>query len=357
MSNVPRLVFVGALLALPGCKEQQAQAPPLRPVLSVVVAPQDSSILGFTGTIEPRFRASLGFLVLGRITARQVNVGDPVTRGALLAALDAVSFELAVRSAAADLSNSLAQQANAVATEMRQHTLLEQKTTTQAQFESAQQAREAADAAVVRARANLAKAQEQLGYTNLRSDFDGVVTTVDAEVGQVVAAGQTVMTVARPDIREAVFDIPEDLSGELRPDSRFEVVSQVDPATRASGTVREIAPQADPATRTRRVRITLENPPVNLRLGSTVTATLTTATAARIEVPASALLERDGKTMVWVVDATSSTVSTREVRLAGRNERAAQIADGLAPGTRVVTAGVNSLAPGQSVKVTEGASR
>ena len=207
----------------------------------------------------------------------------------------------------------------------------------------------------MRARANLAKAQEQLGYTNLRSDFDGVVMTVDAEVGQVVAAGQTAMTVARPDVREAVVDVPEDLSGDLRPDSRFEVVSQVDPATRANGTEREIAPQADPATRTRRGRSTLENPPTNLRLGSTVTATLTTPTASRIELPASALLERDGKTMVWVVDTASRTVSTRDVRLAARNERAIQIADGLTPGTRVVTAGVNSLAPGQSVKLTEAA--
>jgi RND family efflux transporter MFP subunit len=355
MSSILRLVCLGAMLALPGCNEQKAQAPPVRPVLSVVVAPQDSRVMGFTGTIEPRFRASLGFLVLGRIIARHVNVGDPVTRGALLAALDPVAFELAVRSAAADLSNALAQQANATATETRQQVLLEQKTTTPAQFESAQQARQAADAAVVRARANLAKAQEQLGYTNLRSDFDGVVMTVDAEVGQVVAAGQTAMTVARPDVREAVVDVPDDLSGDLRPDSRFEVVSQVDPATHANGSVREIAPQADPATRTRRVRITLENPPINLRLGSTVTATLTTPTASRIELPASALLERDGKTMVWVVDTASRTVSTRDVRLAARNERAIQIADGLTPGTRVVTAGVNSLAPGQSVKLTEAA--
>jgi RND family efflux transporter MFP subunit len=120
--------------------------------------------------------------------------------------------------------------------------------------------------------------------------------------------------------------------------------------------VREIAPQADSATRTRRVRITLENPPTNLRLGSTVTATLTTPTMPRIELPASALLERDGKTMVWVVDTATKTVSTREVRLASRNERAIQIADGVTPGTRVVTAGVNSLAPGQPVKLPEGTS-
>jgi len=105
------------------------------------------------------------------------------------------------------------------------------------------------------------------------------------------------------------------------------------------------------------VRIALDNPPTSFRLGTTATATLTTATAARIGVPASALLERDGKSMVWVVDAASSTVSPREVRIASRDERAVYIADGLAPGTRVVTAGVNSLAPGQSVKISDKASR
>jgi membrane fusion protein, multidrug efflux system len=357
MRTGPRLPLgLVLVLALAGCKEQKEKPPPVRPVLSVVVAPQAGNILGFAGTIEPQYRAVLGFRVLGRIMVRHANVGDVVTKGALLAALDPVALELAVRAAAADLSNALAQLANAAATETRQRTLLEQRTTTQAQFELAQQAREAAEAGVVRARANLEKAQEQLGYAQLRSDFDGVVTAVDAEVGQVVSPGQAVMTVARPNIREAVVDVPEDVDGDLRPGTRFGVALQVDLSIQATGQVREIAPQADAATRTRRVRITLDNPPASLRLGSTVTATLATASAARIMLPVSALLERDGKTMVWVVDAASSTVSPREIRIAGRSERGIQIADGLAPGTRVVTAGVNSLAPGQSVKI-EKASR
>jgi RND family efflux transporter MFP subunit len=344
-------------LALAACKEDKEKPPLVRPVLSIVVAPQTGKPLGFSGTIEPQYRAILGFRVLGRLIVRNANVGDVVHKGALLAALDPVAVELAVRAAAADVSNALAQLANTTATETRQRTLLEQKTTTEAQFEQAQQAREAAAAAVVRARASLAKAQEQLSYAELRSDFDGVVTAVDAEVGQVVSAGQSVMTVARPDIREAVIDVPEDIDGDLGPGTRFDVASQIDPSIQATGRIREIAPQADPATRSRRLKITLDSPPANLRLGTTVTATLMTPPTASIVVPASALLERDGKATVWVVDAASSTVSPREVQIASRNERAVQIADGLAPGTRVVTAGVNSLAPGQAVKFSDGASR
>lgn len=349
---------LGATLALAACQEQPAEPPPpVRPVLSVVAAPQASQELGFAGTVEPQIQSSLGFRVLGRMVARTVNVGDTVKKGGQLAALDPMTFELAMRSSQAEVSNAQAQLENATATETRQRTLLEQGTTTQAQFEAAQQAREAAAAAVARARANLAKVQEQLGYTQLRADFDGVVTAVEAEVGQVVQPGQTVVTLARPDIREAVVDVPEDINGSLRSGARFEVALQLDPSVRATGRVREIAPQADPATRTRRVRITLDNPPASFRLGTTVTAVLGTTNTPRIELPASALLERDGKTMVWVIDPATKTVSPQDVKVAARDERSFRVAEGIAPGTRVVTAGVNSLTPGQQVKISDEASQ
>jgi RND family efflux transporter MFP subunit len=353
------LAALGVALTLAACQEQQAAPlPPVRPVLSVIAAPQKGQELGFVGTVEPQIRSSFGFRVLGRMVTRAVNVGDTVKKGTQLAALDPVAFELAVRSSQAEVSNALAQLENATATETRQRTLLDQGTTTEAQFEAAQQAREAAAAAVTRARANLAKTQEQFGYTQLRADFDGVVTAVEAEVGQVVQPGQTVVTLARPDIREAVVDVPETVNGSLQLGSRFDVALQLDPSVRASGRVREIAPQADPTTRTRRVRITLDNPPANFRLGTTVTAVLETAThATSIELPASALLERDGTTMVWVVDPATKTVSTQSVKVATRGERSFQVVEGLAPGTRVVTAGVNSLTPGQQVKIADGASQ
>ncbi len=347
----PNAAAVTVLLALAGCDDKPAPAPVIRPVLSMVVAPQAGRMSGFAGIIEPQVRANLSFRALGRLMARHVNVGDAVTKGALLAALDPLAFELSLRTAQADLSNALAQQANAAATETRQRTLLDQGASTQAQFDLAQQSREAADAAVARARANLAKAREQLSYAELRSDFDGIVTATDVEIGQVVSAGQTVIAVARPEVREAVVDVPEDIAGTLRPGSRFEVALQIDPAIVAAGRVREIAPQADPATRTKRVRITLDDPPAGFRLGTVVTATPVAPADARVELPPSAVLERDGKPMVWVVDEASKTVSLREVRIGRRDARAIVIADGLAPGTRVVTAGVNSLAPGQSVRI------
>lgn len=348
----PRLAALSMAVLLAACQDKQpAEAPAPRPVLSVVVAPEAARVLGFAGTVEARYRSDLGFRVLGRVTSRQANVADVVRRGQILATLDPVAYQLAVRSAQAELASATAQLENAATTEARQRTLLQQNVTTEAQFDAARQSRESAEAGVVRARANLDKATEQLGYTELRADFDGVVTAVEAQLGQVVQPGQTVMSVARPDVREAVVDLPEGVARGLKAGARFEIALQLDPSVRAAGSVREIAPQADPTTRTLRVRVTLDKPPASFRLGTTVTAAVAVEARSGIELPASALLEQDGRTLVWIVDPASLTVSTREVGVAEREGSAIRVVEGIEPGTRVVTAGVHSLTPGQPVKI------
>jgi RND family efflux transporter MFP subunit len=344
------LIGLGTFLAVAACHKQET-APPIRPVLSVVVSPEVTAKAGFAGTIEARYQSSFSFRVLGRVIARDVNIGDRVNQGTELAALDPVPFELAVRAAEADLANAEAQLHNATATEERQRNLFSQGATAKAQFESAQHGLEEAKAAVTRAGANLDKAKEQLGYTKLHTDSDGVVTAVSAEVGQVVQPSQAVATVARPDVREAVVDVPDGIAGALRQGVPFQVTLEADPSIRATGQVREIAPSSDAATRTRRVRIMLDNPPEKFRLGTVVKAVVTAPVGAHIELPASALFERDGKTMVWVVDDAKKTVSTREIKIAARDGGMIDVAEGLPPGTRVVTVGVHSLTNGQSVKV------
>lgn len=352
MRSVLPVLAALAAAGLVACREKRpAEAPAPRPVLSVVVAPHAARVVGFAGTVEPRYKSDLGFRVLGRVVGREVNVADLVHKGQRLAALDPVAYQLAVRSAQADLASATAQAENAAATEARQRTLRQQNIATEAQLEAARQARESAEAGVIRARANLDKAEEQLGYTELRADFDGVVTAVEAQLGQVVQPGQIVASVARPDVREAVVDLPEAVGRTLRPGARFAVALQLDPLVRASGSVREIAPRADPATRTLRVRITLDEPPASFRLGTTITATVATPAPPGLELPASSLLERDGRTLVWVVDPAARTVATREVTLAPRDGSSVRVLGGLEPGTRVVTAGVHSLTPGQEVRI------
>lgn len=344
-------LVLGAPALLAGCNEKAAAPEPIRPVLSVIVKPQLVNGSAVSGTIEPRYKADLSFRVLGRLIARPVYVGDTVAQNQVVAAIDPAALELAARSAAADVSNAQAQLANASGVESRQRTLLETDASTRATVDNAEQSRAAAQASVARAQSNLAKAREQLGYAQLKADFAGVVTAVSAEVGQVVSPGQSVVTVARPDIREAVVDVGDDIAGALAPGSTFTVSLQTNPSMTASGKVREIAPRADAATRSRRIRITLDNPPEIFRLGTTISAALNGDQQAAFRLPASAVLEQDGKTSVWLVDATTKTVKLHEIKAAKNEDGSYRVNAGLESGQRVVTAGVHSLKDGQSVRI------
>lgn len=212
------------------------------------------------------------------------------------------------------------------------------------------QVRAGAEASVARAQANLTKATEQLGYAQVKADFAGVVTAAAADVGQVVSPGQTIVSVARPDVREAVVDIGPDFPVPLQVGLPFTVNLQLLPAMQVGGQIREIAPQADPITRTRRVRIALNDPPAGFRLGTTVTAQLAGDQRPILRVPESAVLSKDGENFVWVVDLPESTVSLREVDVSG-DDGNIQLTAGLQAGTRIVTAGIHSLKQGQRVRI------
>ncbi|MBB6413568.1 efflux RND transporter periplasmic adaptor subunit [Mesorhizobium sangaii] len=356
MRRLPHLMLgLFALGTLVSCSKSEEKPPEIiRPVLSVVIEPRTTQTFGFAGSVEPQVSADLAFRLLGRVVSRDVNVGDIVSKGTTIAALDPTALELAVQAAKAELSNAEAQFANAAASEERQRQLLAAANTTQAVFDAAQQARKAAEAGVERAKASLAKSQEQLGYARLFSDFDGVVTATGAEVGQTVSPGQTVVTVARSDLREAVVDIPDQLIGDLTAGTPFQVILQSLPTIQTEAKLREIAPQAEGSTRTRRVRLTLTDPPQAFRLGSTVTATRVTKVAPTIELPMSALLEKDGVDKVWIVDPQTSSVSAKDIKVAAKGAATFTVAGGLEAGMRVVTAGVHSLSEGQKVKVPEG---
>ena len=346
------VVIAGA--ALTGCeKEEEAAAPP-RPVLSVVVAPTALPGTRFAGTVQAKVQAALGSRVAGRLVSRTVHVGDLVKKGDVLALLDATAYQLAVRSARAELSSAEATLSSAVATEERQKTLLQSNAAAKAAVESAEQSREAADAGLTRARTALVKAQEQLSYTRILAEFDGVVVATGAEVGQTVSPGEAIVTVARPDERDAVVDIPE-IAENIAVGSRFSVSLQINPAVTVKGMVREIAPSADAVTRTRRVKIALENPPDTVRLGTTITAELEGADLTAIMIPQTAVLQKDGKPHVWLVDA--GKVHLAPIEAGADAGRALQVAGGLKAGDRVVTAGVHSLEEGQKVRIEAGASQ
>jgi RND family efflux transporter MFP subunit len=344
------LGVVASALVLSGCQQETKVPEPVRPVMSIVLESIRSDGTIAVGVVEPRFKTSLSFRVLGRLAGRPVNVGDLVTEGETVGTIDPAALELAVRAVKAELAKAEAQLANAQATEERKRTLITSEATTKQTLDDAEQARAGAEASVARARANLTKATEQLGYAQLKAEFAGVVTAVGAEVGQVVSPGQSVVTVARPDIREAVVDIGADFPLPLEIGLPFTVSLQLLPGVQVEGEIREIAPQADPVTRTRRVRIALNNPPPTFRLGATVTAKLNKEQGPILRVPASAVLAKDGTNFVWLIDLPSSSVSLHRVDLA-TDEGGIRVTGGLAPGARIVTAGIHSLKQGQQVRI------
>ena len=350
MRAIISAAIFAVLLFTAGCKEATAAKESVRPVLWSMVEPSPPRSPIAVGTVEPRYKTNLSFRVLGRLIARPVNVGQTVNKGDLVAAIDPTVLKLVVQSAQADLARSQAQLTNASANERRQRTLVALDSASKESLDNAVQIRAGAEASVARAKASLTKAVEQLGYAQLKTDFAGVITAVSADVGQLASVGQTVATVARPDIREAVVDIGPDFPIPLQIGLPFTVSLSMVPMVHVDGRIREIAPQADPMTRTQRVRVVLNDPPDAFRLGATVTARLATGEDATLRVPPSALLIKDGQTFVWVLDAHAGTVSLRKIEVS-EDANGIRVIRGLDAGTRIVTAGVHSLKQGQHVRI------
>ncbi|MBV8412613.1 MAG: efflux RND transporter periplasmic adaptor subunit [Alphaproteobacteria bacterium] len=367
MNAVVGLVLA-AIVGLAGCRDEQGQASePIRPVLSVVAVERTTDTLGpFAGTIEPRYKTDLGFRIFGRMVARFVDIGSVVKKGEELAALDPAVQEAGVRSARAAVANAQAQYNNAEAEEGRQRDLVQRNYTPPADFELVERNRDTADANLKRAEAQLAKAQDLLSFTRLIADFDGVITGRYAEPGQVVNPGQKVLTLARPDVREAVIAVPSGLAEILHHPNDLAITVHLDKSLSimAAG-VRAIDPVADPNTRTQQVYLSLADPPDAFRLGITIAVTMTRSVSPRVDLPATALLDKDGKTYVWVVDPANTTVDLRQVTVASRSDHSTSRSDdsasrsdasvtvtaGIRGGERVVIAGVHSLSPGQKVKL------
>jgi RND family efflux transporter MFP subunit len=348
-----RALLISCLL-LSACSKEQPPPEPVRPVLSMRVSAQDQAQLGrFAGSIEARYQSTLGFRVAGRIARREVDVGAQVQADQLLAVLDPTDQQNRLRANQGDLARVEAQYINAQANARRQQELFDRGVGAQAGLDIALTDLKTAKASRDQAQAAVSQSRDQLNYSELRADHAAIVTQWQAEAGQTVAAGQQIVTLARPDIKEAVIDLPSELASRLPLGVQMQVSAQLDPGQQTTGVVREIEPQADSSTRTRRARLTLADTPAGFRLGTAISVTLSSTIAPRIELPLSTLLETAGKTQVWVIDPQASTVSVRDVQVLSRSASLALIGSGVKPGERVVTAGVHSLKAGQKIKIDE----
>jgi RND family efflux transporter MFP subunit len=345
--------LAGVALTFAGCQSEDAPPPPVRMVRTVTVQPTPPvADTSFTGHIEAQDQAALSFRIAGRLAERDVAVGATVKEGQVVARLDPENELNELRSAQAALTAAQGLLRKAENQLQRQTHLLARNVTTQADFEAAEQGRRAAQAQVDAAQARVHTAEDIVGFTTLKADATGVVTRIGAEPGEVVPAGRMIAQLARREGRDAVFEVPADRVRTLQPDARVYVslTGSAPPAT-VPGRVREVAPQADPVTRTFRVRVGLTDPPASFRLGTAVTGTIRGAQANAIAIPATALTQRDGETGVWVVDPTALTVTLRKLDVLDRDPATALIGKGLAFGDIVVTAGASLLKDGQLVRL------
>ncbi|WP_299843741.1 efflux RND transporter periplasmic adaptor subunit [uncultured Paracoccus sp.] len=330
--------------------EEPAVEGPPRPVVSVIVSDSDIKARSVPGVVTARNQVTLAFQTLGRLVLRNVELGDDVKAGDVLAELDPDDLADNVSAAGAAAEAAEVQLSTAQATAERTRALAARNVASTAQLEQAEQALAAAEAAVEQTRSELIRARDAEGFAQMTAPFDGVISDVFANPGAVLNAGEPVVQLSAEDSREAVIDLPEAALSELDDSAVFTVWQDNDPATETRATVDRIEPLADSATRTRRVHLSLDSGH-HLRLGSLIRARLAGETDIAMTLSEKAVFDHEGKPHVWRVtrDGDSATVALTPVVTGAALQGEVFINEGLDQGDEVVVRGVHSLSEGQQV--------
>lgn len=341
------LSLLATLLA--ACQPETASAPPARIVLVQAAAPADDAVNPtYSGEIRPRYEADLAFRVGGRIAARLVDVGSEIRAGQALARLDPADLQLAATAARAQLSSAESEHTTAAAERERYAGLLAQKFISQAAFDARENTLKTARGKLDQARAQAEINGNQAAYGTLSSEYPAIVSAVLAEAGQVVAPGQPVLRVARPEQKEIAIAVPEGRLAEFRQAKTFRISLWADPKITARGELRELAPIADPVTRSYAARIRLLEAPPEIRFGMTARVALDSGEAGPIQVPLTAVLDLGQGPLVRTV--VEGKIVSRPVSVGRFGEDGASITGGLAPGELVVIAGATRLTDGEAVE-------
>jgi RND family efflux transporter MFP subunit len=350
-------LLVGAMLAamaiaLTGCDPSVAQkAVPLRPVLVATVHYESQSPeRSFVGTIKPRIETDMGFRVPGKVARRLVEVGQTVDVGQPLATLDEVDLKLQAEQAEAEFRAATGVLAQAGAAEQRAKDLRAKGWATDAQLDQAKAAADEARARLNRAERSVELTNNSLSYATLVADTRGVVTATLIDAGQVVASGQTAIRVARFAEKEAVVAIPETLVGRAK-DGVATVSLWSEPNKKYEAKLREVAPSADPATRTYLAKFSLPDAGESVSLGMTATLTLSDPQTERVaRLPLSSLYSQGGDPSLYIVDDRGDVV-LKPVAVKSYESNRVVISGGVDEGAKIVVLGVQKLDPTQKVRV------
>lgn len=350
MRAPPSLLFIPLALVLSACGGNGGSAQPPRPAMVVQGVAADVAVETFAGEVRARREPALAFQVGGRIASRSAEVGDAVRKGQVLAELDPEDLGLQVDAAAAQVAAAEADLALARAERDRYQALVEQQVVSRSLFETRDNAFQAAEARLRQTRAQLAVARNQAGYARLTAPADGRIAQRLAEVGQVVGAGQAVFLLATDGEREVAISLPEQRVERFRPGLPVKVELWSHPGEQLDGEVREIAPAADPASRTYAARIALRDTRIEADLGQSARVHVAFNGRPALALPLSAIHAEDGAPFVWVVDPESLRTRKRMVELGPYGEERVPVLSGIEPGDWVVAAGVHLVREDQPVR-------
>lgn len=322
------------------------------PIVRTAVIGGSNSSQGYTyaGEVRGRYESQLAFQVNGKIIKRNIELGSSVNAGDVLMQIDAKDIQQTVNNNSAQVYSAQSQLSLAESNLSRYRQLLDQGAISQAQYDQYINSYNVAVAGVRQASSQYVQGANQLDYSLLRADKPGIVSSVTAEVGQVVSSGQSVVTVVQDGEREVEISVPENRIEEFRKASLIKVTFWALPNVTLDGKIREIAPMADQTTRTFKVRISLINPPSELKLGMTAAIMITgNSTQAVINIPLAAIYQDGDTAKVWVVK--DEVLMLRPIQTASFGNGTIQVVSGLQPGDCIVIAGVHKLKEGQQVKV------
>ncbi|GLQ11183.1 acriflavin resistance protein [Devosia yakushimensis] len=345
-----------ASLVLAGCSGPEAPAAAIPPrTVSVVAAASSDTVTraSLTGEVKAQVQQDLAFRTAGRVLDVLVETGDHVVAGQPLARLDAADQQASLLLANAAVSSAQAQLAQAQRDFDRLDALFKAGNATRAQFEQAQAALDSAKAAQGAAQSQQSSAAEVLSYVDLKASADGIVLLRAMEPGQVVGAGQTVLSLAQDGPRDAVFNVYEAALSGVPHNVPVDLTLVADPSITATGAVREVSPTVNTATGTVRIEVGFDDPKGALPLGAAIAGSIALPPVSGFALPWGALFRDKDGPAVWVVDPSAGTVSLKPVIVDRYLADKVILASGLDAGDLVVTSGTQMLHPGEAVTAME----
>ena len=357
-NSLPMLAFFAFIgLFIVACSEPKPVEQAPRPVrLTTVNFANSVATASYSGEIKVRHEPALSFQVPGKIAKRYADVGTVVKPGQLLATLDPPDFVFNEAGSVAQLKAAQAQLSQARKDLLHVENLFEKDLTSQASVDRRKDALRSAEAQAEQAQAALALSARKTAYVELHAENAGVITAVEAEVGQVVASGQTIFRLAKTAEKEVVVNIPENHLDELQSASDIKVSLWAKPGVYYAAKVREISPGVDAMVRTFTVKASILNPTADVRMGMTATLHVHRLEPRPVALlPLTAVTQNGQQPIVWVYDATTHTVNPQPVTLGSYEADSARILGGVKTGDQVVVAGVHKLLPGEKVRLLEDA--